>query len=331
MLIQSLENESKMNNNDIPFDVDLVYLWVNGNDPVWRAKRNAVIGKTEERSAVNCDGRYADNDELKYSLRAADMYAPWIRKIFIVTDNQVPEWLDTDNPKIQIVDHKEILPPQSLPSFNSTVIEHTIYRIPGLAEHFLYSNDDMFINKPVTPADFFANDGYPIIRLNRRPFRKFTLMFKEKVLGKPISNYNIKIQRAASLVEQKYGKYIGDKTHHNIDAYCKSTYKHTFEDVFRDEIEPTLVNHIRSDNDVQRNVYSYVALMEQKGHRQYVSRKTSFRFHIDNPKHYDKLERCNPMFFCMNDSQYANQDDRVRVKEYLKTRFPNKSQFEKQQ
>ena len=92
----------------------------------------------------------------KYSLRSVEMYAPWIRKIFIVTDNQVPKWLDTSNPKIRIVDHKEILPEVSLPCFNSRLIEHFLYKIPGLSEHFLYANDDMFINRPVTPATFFC-------------------------------------------------------------------------------------------------------------------------------------------------------------------------------
>ena len=82
-------------------DIDLVYLWVNGNDPQWQAKRNALIGKTEEKSSANCEGRYANNDELKYSLRSIELYAPWIRKIFIVTDNQIPEWLDTSNPKVK--------------------------------------------------------------------------------------------------------------------------------------------------------------------------------------------------------------------------------------
>ncbi|MDE6651089.1 MAG: Stealth CR1 domain-containing protein, partial [Paramuribaculum sp.] len=104
------------NNHQQPCPIDLVYLWVNGNDPKWQAKRNEFIGKTQEKSSVNCDGRYADNDELKYSLRSVEKYAQWIRKIFIVTDNQVPQWLDTSNPKIQIVDHKDIMPPQSLPS-----------------------------------------------------------------------------------------------------------------------------------------------------------------------------------------------------------------------
>ena len=70
-----------MISKDEEVPIDLVYLWVNGNDPVWREKRNRVIGKTEEMSAVNCEGRYADNDELKYSLRSAALYAPWIRRL----------------------------------------------------------------------------------------------------------------------------------------------------------------------------------------------------------------------------------------------------------
>ncbi len=309
-------------------DIDIVYLWVDGNDPRWLAKHNACIGKTEDKSAVNCKGRYSDNDELKYSLRSVEMYAPWIRKIFIVTDNQVPKWLDTSNPKIRIVDHKEILPEVSLPCFNSRLIEHFLYKIPGLSEHFLYANDDMFINRPVTPATFFAADGLPIIRFNRRPFRKFTLWFKEKVQGKALSNYVQAIRNSAELVEKRYGIYYGGKTHHNIDAYLKSDYRHVG-DVFRNEIGAMLTHHVRSADDVQRNIYSYVALAEKRAHLHYVTRKTSFRLHIQNESHYGKLEKYNPILFCMNDSQYAKDEDRERAKAYLDRRFPEKSQFEK--
>ena len=309
-------------------DIDLVYLWVNGNDPQWLAKRNACIGKTEEKSAVNCDGRYADNDELKYSLRSIDKYAPWLRRIFIVTDNQVPVWLDTSNARVRIVDHKEIMPDVCLPCFNSAVIEHFLYRIPGLAEHFIYANDDMFINKPVTPETFFGKDGLPIVRFNRRPFRKWTLLFKEKVQGKRLSNYVQTIRNSAELVEKKYGKYYGGKTHHNIDAYLRSDYEHAAK-VFEDEIRTTLPNHVRSENDIQRNIYSYVALAEKRGHLHYVTQRTSFRLHIQNESHYGKLERYNPILFCMNDSQYAKDCDRKRAAAFLDKRFPEKSQYEK--
>lgn len=309
-------------------DIDLVYLWVNGNDPQWLAKRNACIGKTEEKSAVNCDGRYADNDELKYSLRSIDKYAPWLRRIFIVTDNQVPVWLDTSNASVRIVDHKEIMPDVCLPCFNSAVIEHFLYKIPGLAEHFIYANDDMFINKPVTPETFFGKDGLPIVRFNRRPFRKWTLLFKEKVQGKRLSNYVQTIRNSAELVEKKYGKYYGGKTHHNIDAYLRSDYEHAAK-VFEDEIRTTLPNHVRSENDIQRNIYSYVALAEKRAHLHYVTQRTSFRLHIQNESHYGKLERYNPILFCMNDSQYAKDCDRKRAAAFLDKRFPEKSQYEK--
>ena len=309
-------------------EIDLVYLWVNGNDPQWLAKHNACIGKVEENSAVNCEGRYADNDELKYSLRSIEKYAPWIRKIFIVTDNQTPAWLDTSNPKIRIVDHKEIMPAIALPCFNATVIEHFLWKIPGLSEYFLFANDDMFINKPVTPNTFYGKDGLPIIRFNRRPFRKLTLWFRENVLKKPINNYLQIIRNSAELVEKKYGTYYGGKTHHNIDAYLKSDCEHV-EQMFKNEIEATFSNHIRSANDIQRNIYAYVALAEKRAHPHYVTQKTSFRLHIQNESHYDKLERYNPLLFCMNDSQYAKDSDRKRVTAFLNKRFPKKSQFEK--
>lgn len=306
----------------------MVYLWVDGSDPRWLVKHNACIGKTEERSTVNCKGRYADNDELKYSLRSVEMYAPWVRKIFIVTDEQVPSWLDTSNPRIRVVDHTEIMPEVCLPCFNATVIEHFLWNIPGLSEHFLFANDDMLINRSLSPSFFFADDGLPVIRLNHSGLRNFYLAFKKKFLGIKFKNYVQIVYNAAKLVEKKYGVFYGCKTHHNIDAYLKSDYQ-CIEEMFKEEIEPTLGNHVRSENDIQRSLYAYVAMAEKRCHPVYVDRKTSFRFHIQNMKHYKMLEEYNPMLFCMNDSEYATDDDRRKVTEFLKQRFPDKSEFEK--
>ena len=208
-----------------PIEVDLVYLWVNGNDPQWQAKYNAFIGKTTKDLSLNCKGRYADNDELKYSLRSISLYAPWVHKIFIVTDNQIPEWLDTTNPKIQIVDHKDIMPEESLPCFNSSLIEHFLYKIPGLAEHFLFSNDDMYLNKPVTPIDFFTSEGLPIIRLTRKPLRKIRWFIRENILKKPLKNHRKMIDHSTRIVVKLYGIYYTGLPHHNLDAYLKSDYQ----------------------------------------------------------------------------------------------------------
>ena len=116
--------------------IDLVYLWVDGNDPKWLKKRSLLFKEIGRNISTNFNGRYANNDELKFSLRSVERYAPWIRKIFIVTDDQTPEWLDIKNPKIKIIDHKEILPDESLPCFNASVIEHFLHKIPNLSEYF---------------------------------------------------------------------------------------------------------------------------------------------------------------------------------------------------
>lgn len=308
-------------------DIDLVYLWVNGGDPKWIAKHDATIGRSTENQD-NCKGRYAESGELKYSLRSIEKYAPWIHRIFIVTDDQTPDWLDMSNPKIQIVDHTEIIPKEYLPCFNSTVIEHFLCNIPGLAEHFLYANDDMFLNKPVSPETFFGKDGLPITRFCRRPFRKLSLQYRTKVLGKTLNNYKQIIHNAALLAEKEYGKYYTGKVHHNIDAYLKSTFLHTRQ-VFDKALTPTFINHKRSANDIHRSLYSYAALAEKQAHRKYVTQRTSFRLHIDNRRLYEKFRRYNPVFFCMNDSEFANDDDRAYADAFRSTLFPDKSSFEK--
>lgn len=317
-----------MNNKDI-MDVDLVYLWVDGNDPVWQAKHNAFIGKTEESSPINCKGRYANNDELKYSLRSVETYAPWIRTVFIVTDNQVPEWLDISNTKVKIIDHKDIMPAESLPCFNSALIEHFLYKIPGLAEHFLLANDDMYLNKAVTVDDFFTKEGFPIIRLGRRPFRKFRWFWRVNVRKKPLKNYSFTIARASQLVDDKYGVYYTGMPHHNIDSYLKSDMQRVVEDYFRDEFAANNKNRMRSNDDIQRILFSYTALALKRGKLRYVTRKESMHVEIQKERHYRRLEKFRPMFFCMNDSEYAKDEDRKTAKEYLERRFPDKSEFEK--
>lgn len=310
-------------------DIDLVYLWVNGNDPAWIAKRDAFIGKAEDNSPINCKGRSADNDELKYSLRSVEKYAPWIRKIFVVTDNQVPQWLDTSNPKIRIVDHREIMPLQNLPCFNSSLIEKFFHKIPGLSERFLYANDDMFINEAVSVDDFFAPDGFPFVRLTRNRYRKLRWFWREKICKHPLKNYSATVARASRLVDEKYGIYYTGMPHHNIDAYMKSNCRRVAEEVLREEFVANGKNRIRSDDDVQRIAYSYVALAEKHGHLSYVTSKTSMLVRIHKPKDYEKLKNYRPMFFCMNDSEYATDSDRIASKNVLEERFPEKSQFEK--
>ena len=64
-------------------------------------------------------------------------------------------------------------------------------------------------------------------------------------------------------------------------------------------------------------------------HLCYVGGRTSFRFHIEKKRHYKKLAKYDPLFFCMNDSEYATDADRQRVTAFLSERFAEKSSFEK--
>ena len=314
--------------SEIP-NIDLVYLWVDGNDPKWQAKRNAFLERKVENSLSSFNGRYVNNDELKYSLRSVERYAPWIRKIFIVTDDQTPEWLDIENPKIKIIDHKEILPAESLPCFNSNVLEHFLCKISNLSEYFILSNDDTFFNKIVSPTTFFGKDGYPIIRLTRKPFRRFRWFLREQIFKKPHKLYSKALFNAAELVKQKFGFFYNGLPHHNIDSYLKSDCIRVAEQIFKNEIDHTKMNHIRNANDIQRIVYSYVALAEKRGHLRYVSNDESLHIHIQKDRHFEKLKKFNPTFFCMNDTEYADDNDRMKLKVWLSTRFPEKSEFEK--
>lgn len=314
--------------SEIP-NIDLVYLWVDGNDPKWQAKRNAFFESKVENSLSSFNGRYVNNDELKYSLRSVERYAPWIRKIFIVSDDQTPEWLDIENPKIKIIDHKEILPAESLPCFNSNVLEHFLYKISNLSEYFILSNDDTFFNKIVSPTTFFGKDGFPIIRLTRKPFRRFRWFLREQIFKKPHKLYSKALFNAAELVKQKFGFFYNGLPHHNIDSYLKSDCIRVGEQIFKNEIDHIKMNHIRNANDIQRIVYSYVALAEKRGHLRYVSNDESLHIHIQKDRHFEKLKKFNPTFFCMNDTEYADDNDRMKLKVWLSTRFPEKSEFEK--
>lgn len=144
------------------FPIDVVYTWVDGNDPAWdaerRARLEAITGTAQTRESSG-RARFIARDELRYSFRSLHLFAPWVRTIHLVTAGQTPDWLDVDHPMIHLVDHRDILPADALPTFNSHAIETSLHRIEGLAEHFLYFNDDFFLGRPVRPDSFFSPSG----------------------------------------------------------------------------------------------------------------------------------------------------------------------------
>ena len=151
--------------------VDVVYLWVDGNDPAWRERRQAAAERAALRQTAapcgggggaafgNVEGRYRDNDELRHSLRALERFFPGHGHVYIVTDRQRPQWL-ADRPGLTVVDHRDIIPASALPLFDSGNIESYIHRIPGLSERFFYLNDDTFFGRPVQLDDWFTATGF---------------------------------------------------------------------------------------------------------------------------------------------------------------------------
>lgn len=145
--------------------IDIVYLWVDGNDSQWRLKRQQAASQlcADGHSAMarfgNVEGRFRDNQELRYSLRALDQFFPTHGHVYLVTDAQVPAWLQ-DSDRLTIVDHRALIPHDALPTFDSGHIESYIHRIPGLSERYFYFNDDVFFGAPVHTSDWFYPGGF---------------------------------------------------------------------------------------------------------------------------------------------------------------------------
>ena len=183
--------------------IDVVVAWVDGRDPKHRKKRNQYLadpgGRAEPQRPAYYGRRFTDNDEIRFCLRSICNHAPWVRTIWLVTDNQVPSAIDRRKAKrenIRIVDHREIFRgyERLLPTFNSLAIETMLWRIEGLADRFLYFNDDMMFVGPVEPTDFFSSRGKVKLRgrwsnWKERPDKVNSFHGSNKTLGAEMLGY----------------------------------------------------------------------------------------------------------------------------------------------
>lgn len=318
--------------------VDLVYAWCDDTDARWRAKRMAVAERygVAASPAENAECRYRGGDMLRYSIRSAMRNAPWIRNVFVVVDDDqtLPDWPELTGGKTRIVRHGEIIPSSCLPTFCPDVIEHHIFRIPGLAERFLYANDDTFFWDAVMPPFFFASDGYPVMRFG--------------AMRKPAANdlertYRSGQELADRLLVRHFGMAsgrrspIGRLTHHNVDAYRKGDCIACYE-AFRGDIEPFLGYPFRNCKIVHRVLYAGYALAVGHGH----FRRATFNTNCTSawwrrllPAWADSLQivsgrwreapdlfaRFRPKLVCFNDGPETTEDDFVWLRNYIGGRY----------
>ncbi|MFR9650884.1 MAG: hypothetical protein SNG35_02530 [Rikenellaceae bacterium] len=321
--------------------IDLVYLWIDGDDTQLRERRSHFLPPERLRDIESFSaGRFSQSEELRYSLRSVELYAPWVNHIYIVTDNQIPRWLDLNYPKVTIIDQSQILPESALPTFNSTVVELGLANIEGLSEYFLYANDDMLLCREVKPDTFITAEG-----LMRGRFKTS----KESAEQISKSTYLTTIARVNEAIYRDFNVKMGGELrhlspHHNIDIYSKSVIKEALE-CYSEWVDESMKSRFRSPNDMQRHLFSLYALatgraeaidvregVYLKALKRLLCPSTGVESMVVNLplSSFDRLRLrlYNPAMICVNDNEFATSDDREVVRAFLEGLYPKRSAFE---
>lgn len=252
-VVRTREDFTHKRPDDIDFPIDVVFTWVDGVDPSWQRRRAETSHVPYHEESAN-NSRYLDRDELKYALRSIAMYAPWVRHIYIVTDDQTPEWLDLGAPGISIVDHRDIFEDMDdLPTFNSHAIETQLHHIEGLSEHFLYFNDDMMLGAEVTPQTFFHANGLT-------NFFQSPANVPQGPPGKEDVPVTVAGKNNREALEKRFGNSLTQKMKHAPYALRRSILSE-IEKEFSSEYATTASNQVRSFDDISvaSSLYHYYA------------------------------------------------------------------------
>jgi len=314
--------------DEIDFPVDVVYTWVDGLDPDWRRRKAEAAGRTYHDESAS-DARFINRDELRYSLRSLHSNAPWVRNIYILTDDQTPSWLDTSRPNVHVVSHKDVFSdPSVLPVFNSHAIESQLHHIDGLAEHFVYFNDDMFVGRPLAPQAFFLANG-----LSKMFFSQ------TRVPLRPVAPADTPVDAALKnnrvLIEREFGRTV-TQTFQHVPYPLRRSVLTELEERFADEHRATMASRFRSLGDISipSSLYHYYAFATGR------ALPSSMRYgyiQLAVPDLADRLARLLARrdwdVFCLNDA-FSTELDLVAQNELLlpffEAYFPVASPYEKQ-
>ena len=314
--------------SDIPFDIDIVFSWVDGSSAEFQRMRalrmqSYVVGVGDDSAA-----RYRQLDELKYALRSVYLFAPWIRRIFIVTDSPMPSWLD-EHPAVTIVPSEAFfLDPANLPTHNSHAIESQLQHIDGLSEHFLYSNDDMFFGRSVSPDMFFSPGGVT-------KFIEATTRIGLGDNSPERSGFENAARVNRRLLRERFGRVTTRHLEHAPTPLRRSVLLE-MEREFSADFQRTAASPFRSATDISvtNSLYHYYALLsgravvQQNARVKYV--ETTLTASLKQMQALLRSRRED--FFCLNDGSAPEISIETRtaaVLDFLNSYFPIPAPWEK--
>ncbi len=317
------------------FPIDIVIPWVDGNDPQHKAKRlkyNTLRLETELED-VGGGSRFENLGEILYCVESINIFAPFVRKIFLVTDSQDPElegFLDerfpTGHIPMEIIDHKVIFRgyEEFLPTFNSRAIETMIWRIPGLSERFILMNDDFILTGPVTQEDFFrGNETVCYAKLYPTFWARLTRALRPRKKGHKRISFKDSMLKAVDIMGgSPVFMYLG----HTPRALRRSFYENFFEG--RENIMINNISH-KFRHEEQFNSQELFYLSEYRAKRCVVIHTDKKLIYL-NPKkkkgYIDrKLRHFNSRpdvpFCCINTLCLAEEQDRRKVLAWVEKRI----------
>ncbi len=327
--------------------IDFVIIWVDGNDSEWRAEKDKY--DDAPKTHANSEVRFRDWDNLRYWFRGVEKFAPWVNKVHFVTWGHLPPWLNTQNPKLNIVNHRDYIPEQYLPTFSSHTIELNLHRIKGLAENFVYFNDDMFITAPTKPTDFFKHDkpcdtfaldclyfnedsagffnGANVTIINKH-FVKKAVLKKDFRKWFDTKNGFKNIMRTFLLTPWWY--FQGFYYQHTPSSFKKSTFNTLWEQE-ADVLNTTCSHKFRRTGDVNQWLMKYWQLASGE----FTVRRDSFAYcyHVKDENYTQLLRDITSQKHCMlciNDTSETNdfEEKKEGVKKAFEKLLPDKSSFE---
>lgn len=332
--------------------IDFVLLWVDGDDPQWRKKKCEYWNREHPLQPMEDDAvRFRDWGLLRFWFRAVERYAPWVNRIYFVTDDQKPDWLNTAHPRLTLVSHRDYLDAAFLPTFNSGVIESSLHRIPGLSEHFVLFNDDMLVNGPIAP-DFFFHRGLPRDAVLHGPSRNylyrnawehslFSMMnlinahfdLRRSMLRHPWKWLNpvYGIGCLDNLLMLRFGAFSWIRMHHLPAAHRKSVMEEVWE-VCGPELWEAGQNRFRSPYDVTQYLFRWWAIA--KGEFIPTS-PTAFGRKVEVGEELEQLRRVildeSNRTICLQDVESLKDYDqrRTALQAILAEKYPHRSAFER--